>query len=184
LICHPLYSVRMTCQLVRRARSSKRTRIARHRLTGVRYTEDQRAGTRCVAHAGRPARAQDARLRKPWVVRRAAVRRRAHGSAQVRRYATIGRKLRSQLATVRPSRALSNTRKRRSEHVALVAQGIEHRFPKPCVACSNHAEGAPPSQVRVLSRSRWSLEMDDQAVARPSEIVLRLAEGIVETRAE
>ena len=25
---------------------------------------------------------------------------------------------------------------------ALVAQGIEHRFPKPCVACSNHAEGA------------------------------------------
>ena len=28
-------------------------------------------------------------------------------------------------------------------HPALVAQGIEHRFPEPCVACSNHAEGAP-----------------------------------------
>src|SRR5215218_2124214 len=25
---------------------------------------------------------------------------------------------------------------------ALVAQGIEHRFPKPCVGCSNHPEGA------------------------------------------
>ena len=32
---------------------------------------------------------------------------------------------------------------------ALVAQGIEHRFPKPCVACSNHAEGAKASPGRM-----------------------------------
>src|SRR3546814_12238945 len=48
-------------------------------------------------------------------------------------------------------------------HPALVAQGIEHRFPKPCVAGSNTAEGASEkNQVRSEERregkecvSRW-----------------------------
>jgi hypothetical protein len=31
---------------------------------------------------------------------------------------------------------------------ALVAQGIEHRFPKPCVACSNHAGGTAEVPAR------------------------------------
>ena len=33
-------------------------------------------------------------------------------------------------------------------HVALVAQGIEHRIPNPGVACSIHAGGTIFSQVR------------------------------------
>ena len=42
-------------------------------------------------------------------------------------------------------------------HPALVAQGIEHRFPEPCVACSNHAEGAAASRpaARMLSTSMF-----------------------------
>jgi hypothetical protein len=32
---------------------------------------------------------------------------------------------------------------------ALVAQGIEHRFPKPCVGCSNHPGGATKDQLRA-----------------------------------
>jgi hypothetical protein len=37
-------------------------------------------------------------------------------------------------------------RTRKDRRSALVAQGIEHRFPKPCVAGSNPAGGTPSDQ--------------------------------------
>ena len=37
---------------------------------------------------------------------------------------------------------------RQHRRSALVAQGIEHRFPKPCVAGSNPAGGTVPEQLK------------------------------------
>jgi hypothetical protein len=69
------------------------------------------------------AEARDTRSRKPFVVRSAAVRRRSHGSADAPHFETVGRQCGRQLATVGPSRALSKTRNRRSEHVCPRSSG-------------------------------------------------------------
>ena len=44
---------------------------------------------------------------------------------------------------------------------ALVAQGIEHRFPKPGVAGSNPAEGAAHSEGREPSDPLWIVSAPD-----------------------
>lgn len=37
----------------------------------------------------------------------------------------------------------------RYQNSALIAQGIEQRFPKPCVGCSNHLRGAIKKHLRM-----------------------------------
>ncbi len=109
-----------------------------------------------------------------------------HHEWDVRRYST---RLRSQvcLAAVRasPSKARtqraagvrqseqSTSRDRFTYYPALVAQGIEHRFPKPCVASSNLAEGTSrltPS-VRRFQPQVWhgGVSMETPAHAVPCE---------------
>ena len=59
----------------------------------------------------------------------------------------------------------STSRIRRS---ALVAQGIEHRFPKPCVAGSNPAEGTYLfPQVKGLPESTKITVQDNVPAACP-----------------
>jgi hypothetical protein len=74
-------------------------------------------------------------------------------------YKTVGRQYGHQFATVGPSRGQSTRKGAGQSTFALVAQGIEHRFPKPCVACSNHAEGASLTSTygpRCTPRTCWN----------------------------
>ena len=63
---------------------------------------------------------------------------------------------------------------------ALVAQGIEHRFPKPCVAGSNPAGGTLKTQVRASTRVDRAKVNNLSAAVWPRVVGTR-ARGRVET---
>ena len=92
---------------------------------------------------------------------------------------------RRQPCSTRPSRPAdqsqgSRLRTRQSNRSALVAQGIEHRFPKPCVAGSNPAGGTGPEPrsdselpIRGARLELWVTRVEaDARIATCGEIII------------